>query len=554
MEADPDFGDRVDVTSLNTSSTAPPGGLPKKVSQAKDESPWAFSAKKRTNSEHSMSSLPVVVCDEIASSAPIADENAGSSIIDYGYNSLQVKAPRHQQDSASMRSYKSVTNTIISSGKELQEEKLARKQRFWDYLTMILSMSYAITLVMTGVTTYSFDVLIKEAEEVKTNASSAFNLFICAVGIAWLCYLVFDINRYIGEIEKHSRGSVDLGEMKLVEGEDGELHIEMSLPGEKKTVPQYYGFTSGRHSGSFYLKIGAGIFCIGHVIHMGLNLVKEAIFATSEIDRINELCSSYMNLCVDLLTPIYSIIQCFVIFKYGNVIVNKNKWLARFAFMHCISASFCLWIHTIINETLDALVVKNFYKPQCGNEDDDDDHFFKMYSRGDNTSGELRLGCLDKELSISEHFDCVLELKYFCAASNQLSDDLFNFASLLYPFSIEFSILVVGVWYILWSNISKIEIYKDSLHFLPSVTPRGSVDEGQRTEGHKQAMILFADCSSSNKGLFTGIIILIITIIGGIVVLMVEDPCDKSTASTVAVVSNIMESSLLVICIFASIM
>jgi hypothetical protein len=80
------------------------------------------------------------------------------------------------------------------------------------------------------------------------------------------------------------------------------------------------------------------------------------------------------------------------------------------------------------------------------------------------------------------------------------------------------------------------------------------VDEGQRTEGHKQAMILFADCSSSNKGLFTGIIILIITIIGGIVVLMVEDPCDKSTASTVAVVSNIMESSLLVICIFASIM
>jgi hypothetical protein len=412
---------------------------------------------------------------------------------------------------------------------------------------------------MIGVTVYSYDILIKEVQEVKTAASSGFNLFLCLVGIAWLCYLVIDIHRYIRDIEQHSRGSLDMGEMKLVEGEDGELHIEMSLPGEKKTVPEYYGFASGRHSGSFYLKIGAGVFCIGHVVHMGLNFVKEVIYATSDIDRIKELCSSYINLCVDILTPIYSIIQCFVIFKYGNVVVNKKKWLARFAFMHCISASVCLWVHTIANETLDALVVKNFYKPNCqhiNDDDGDDDRLRWQYRKDDdsNSSGQLRLGCLEEQLTISEHFDCVLELKYFCAASNSLSDDLFNFASQLYPFSIEFSILVVGVWYILWSNIGKIEIYKDSLQFLPSVTPRGSVDEGQRTEGHKQALILFADCSSSNKGLFTGIIFLIITIIGGIVILMVEDPCDYSTSSTVIVISNLLESILLGICILASVM
>ena len=33
-----------------------------------------------------------------------------------------------------------------------------------------------------------------------------------------------------------------------------------------------------------------------------------------------------------------------------------------------------------------------------------------------------------------------------------LSGSLF-ILSVLYPFSIEFNILVVGVWYILWSNI-----------------------------------------------------------------------------------------------------
>jgi hypothetical protein len=35
---------------------------------------------------------------------------------------------------------------------------------------------------------------------------------------------------------------------RLVEGGDGELHIEVPMGGkdEKKSIPEYYGFTSGR--------------------------------------------------------------------------------------------------------------------------------------------------------------------------------------------------------------------------------------------------------------------------------------------------------------------
>ena len=40
------------------------------------------------------------------------------------------------------------------------------------------------------------------------------------------------------------------GDMQLVEGEDGQLHIELTLPNKKKKMlPEYYGFTSGRKSG-----------------------------------------------------------------------------------------------------------------------------------------------------------------------------------------------------------------------------------------------------------------------------------------------------------------
>ena len=120
-EADPDFEDDVDVTRSNSTNHAESS---RKVSHT---NPNGFSEKKRTASEHSMASIPDMVVTEIE--APnSASEVAGSSIIDSGHRLLQVKSNADRQDSTSMRSFRSVTNTIISSGKEREEEKLAKKR------------------------------------------------------------------------------------------------------------------------------------------------------------------------------------------------------------------------------------------------------------------------------------------------------------------------------------------------------------------------------------------------------------------------------------------
>ena len=63
--------------------------------------------------------------------------------------------------------------------------------------------------------------------------------------------------------------------IELVEGEDGELLISIPLSAAPEKLPQYYGFTTGRHSGSFFLKIGAAVFCVIHIIHLFLMIVKE---------------------------------------------------------------------------------------------------------------------------------------------------------------------------------------------------------------------------------------------------------------------------------------
>ena len=56
--------------------------------------------------------------------------------------------------------------------------------------------------------------------------------------------------------------------IKLIESEDGELIISIPLITSKtKNLPQYYCISTERHTGSFFLKIGAAVFCIGHIVH-----------------------------------------------------------------------------------------------------------------------------------------------------------------------------------------------------------------------------------------------------------------------------------------------
>ena len=62
-------------------------------------------------------------------------------------------------------------------------------------------------------------------------------------------------------------------------------------------------------------------------------------------------CWHVSTIVAAILEIIYIFLQLCVIFKFSNVIVNRHKRLARFAFMHCIATSLCSWIGAIIMET-----------------------------------------------------------------------------------------------------------------------------------------------------------------------------------------------------------
>ena len=80
-----------------------------------------------------------------------------------------------------------------------------------------------------------------------TYVGEVWNLTLCSVGIVLLLFLCVDIRRYVNLVLDMHEGSNNVSGIKLVEGEDGELHIEVSLQtGQKNNVPEYYGFTTGR--------------------------------------------------------------------------------------------------------------------------------------------------------------------------------------------------------------------------------------------------------------------------------------------------------------------
>ena len=69
--------------------------------------------------------------------------------------------------------------------------------------------------------------------------------------------------------------SDDPPNIELIENEDGELLISIPIHEAPQEIPEYYGFSKGRHSGSFFLKIGGAIFCAMHIVHLTLLIAKE---------------------------------------------------------------------------------------------------------------------------------------------------------------------------------------------------------------------------------------------------------------------------------------
>ncbi|CAH2268167.1 jg8174 [Pararge aegeria aegeria] len=233
------------------------------------------------------------------------------------------------------------------------------------YLTLMLSCMYAVLLVTLGFIVYLTDPFLRDL-----STSPIFSLVLLGIGFLYHVYLVADITRYKKLAVKnqkikglHNKHLQDF--FRKQEEEYGyspgertpDSAASQAFPSAALLPMNHdYCFSHGRHSGSFYLKLGAAGFALGHLIHSVLQITVQVGYLVDD-DINNDECIDYPQFALDIASPLYCFIQLYFIFKYSNVHILKAQGLAHFGFMHMIGSSLCFWVYNIVRETVLALTI-----------------------------------------------------------------------------------------------------------------------------------------------------------------------------------------------------
>uniref|UniRef100_A0A6P7FKQ1 Proton channel OtopLc-like n=1 Tax=Diabrotica virgifera virgifera TaxID=50390 RepID=A0A6P7FKQ1_DIAVI len=422
-----------------------------------------------------------------------------------------------------------------------------KKRTFSGILVTTFSIFYALFNVTVGLALYVTDIL-----DPSNPTAEIFSVYLVIVSFFYISFLIIDISifsnkkkKYENAVEKNLCGE----NLKATQTEDGEFEFEINVPEllkHGKSIQHSYCFKKDRHSTNFYLKIGAAAFCFGHLIHAGILVGYQLVFITEDSAMFYE-CGSIPTFLLDLLYPIYSFFVLFFIFKYSNIVINKYTVLARFGIMHLLSSSICFWIWTIMRETLEAIASKKITANK--EEMDSEETTSKLSEPFALPLSSFALNGLEL-LRQSPDFS-LRRFTKICVDNDSFMAVIYkNISPYLYPFSVEFSILVVGVLFVIWQNIEQCEdAENEDLSTLPcSILSELPLPD---KEGN---VVIHADCHSSNKGLFGGFVVLVLTVVSSILffIAVYDEDKDAVIGLTINLVTSIAILSVMFLaCIFA---
>ncbi|XP_068210699.1 proton channel OtopLc-like [Palaemon carinicauda] len=382
------------------------------------------------------------------------------------------------------------------------------EKRVWFLKTLSSSLGliYSILLVTVGGIIYIWDVLENHAVPI----AECFNIYLMVVQLLFLWYIHLDCRQYTtlissklkkAEIEKnildskYSQGPLeDEGSPPVMQEEDYE------------EIPQYYGFTSGRHGGSLYVKIGAAVFCFGYMIQGGLGLGQKILYIVNQQPGADP-CTSEIDIAMCVLKLIYVFYKLFFIFKFSNLIINRRLYISHFGLMHCIGSSLCFWVYNILQETFQSLSIPDYDKNET-----------------------LTPSPYPYEVMQGEVSTKTWSFNFACDDHNQLSDTVNELTPYLFPFSIEYNILMVGFWILMLENLGRIDRHTH----LPSIEVAYE-DDSTNGKSLISNFLIYVDCHASMRGLFAGLIVTVfatISIILFYVLSAVEHTADLAVELT----------------------
>ncbi|CAF1011498.1 unnamed protein product [Adineta ricciae] len=255
-------------------------------------------------------------------------------------------------------------------------------------------------------------------------------------------------------------------------------HLRTYVRHRKDSIVQrVIGYNYDDHStaGGLYIRVGIGIFCLGTVIHSGLSIL-------SNLENIP--CVRWTAVMDDISRLLFSFIQFFFIFKHSNLIIRAHESLARLAVMHIVVTNLCVWFRMVVIET----------KLQITEMSSHEVSITAFSSITQPLNGTFKSAHNVHHGPSTNPTNCIQSIEDAVQMAALINVGYMKLKPLLYPCTIEFSLMSLTLFYLIWENIGKTFAYKMS-------------------DKASSKNVFMVNCHASIKGLFTGMIVFSCTVI-----------------------------------------
>ncbi|XP_012232099.1 proton channel OtopLc isoform X2 [Linepithema humile] len=352
-----------------------------------------------------------------------------------------------------------------------------------DALATTLSALYGKLLVVMGIAFPMAEVI---STYIPPSFYEAFYLYLYFGSMIFLVYMYIMLFRDGKSKPKKQKDVCDLDSSRSSSGAGGDSDTpDTGCPHMMHPVRPV------QHYGSFYLRMGAVAFGIGSMIYSGLEFGQYF-----ELEQ-NTKCHNIMLALTPATRMAFIFIQMYFIFLNNEQMkVYRHRVVARFGLMHMIGTNLSVWLNVLVQETKHEILT--FYNPE--NNSLRISH--RLGTKGVHLGGHLHG-------HHGEHVRLPRGLKgphhiFECRRTNIMGSLVQDASPFLFPCTIEYSLICAAILYVMWKNISK-------AGFTQPTTPPGSRHHAHayRKSPHHYSV----DCARAHKGLFVGILILVLTII-----------------------------------------
>lgn len=238
--------------------------------------------------------------------------------------------------------------------------------------------------------------------------------------------------------------------------------------------------------GSFYLRVGAIAFGIGSMVYSGLE------FGQYFELKSDATCQNSLIALNPATRMVLTIVQMqFIFLNTKELHMTRHKVVSRFGLMHMVATNLCEWVYVLIEETKHEI-------DHLGHHAHDAVGSFTV---ADNSTHGIHKRATSVEIIVD------------CRRTNIMGRLVQNASPFLFPCTIEYSLICAVILYEMWKKIKMNDKDRDRQH----------QESMMGHHAHKDIHQLSVDCSRAHRGMFAGILVIVLTIISLIMFFVLND-------------------------------